>query len=192
MLRDRRSACLVTVMAFVRPLQALKSSQAVTSICRRSISAAPTLDVTIYKSSAKSSGRTGRAWSLPDSGGRHGELNVKLEKHPDHGIPGGKGGATNPEELLAAGYAACFNDSLQFIAYANKIECGDSDTTVTVAFGVTDTGVGLGVTIDVSVEGVNDTVADDLATKAHSFCPFSKAIAGNISVEVRATGRGAQ
>ena len=139
-----------------------------------------TLNKVIFTSTCKSTGREGKVESVGDSGS---SLSLDLEKHTDHG---GKGGATNPEELFAAGYSACFNGALQFMAAQNKIECGPSTTTAAVQFGVTDDGVGLAVKLNVEVEGVDQATADQLASLAHGFCPYSKAVSGNIAVDVSA------
>ena len=82
----------------------------------------------------------------------------------------------------APGYSSCFNGALQFQAAQHKIKCGPSLTTAAVSFGTTDTGVGLSVKLSVLVEGVQPAVAFQLADLAHAFCPYSKAIDGNIEV----------
>ena len=140
------------------------------------------LNKVIFTSTCKSTGREGTVESIGDSGSG---LSLNLEMHKDHG---GKGGATNPEELFAAGYSACFNGALQFMAAQNKIECGPSTTTAAVQFGTTDSGVGLAVQLSVEIEGVDQATADQLAALAHDFCPYSKATSGNIDVAVTAAG----
>ena len=141
------------------------------------------LDKVIFTSTCKSTGRDGKVESIGDSGSG---LSLNLELHKDHG---GKGGATNPEELFAAGYSACFNGALQFMAAQNKIECGPSTTTAAVQFGTTtEGGVGLAVQLSVEIEGVDQATADQLAALAHDFCPYSKATSGNIDVDVTAAG----
>merc|ERR1711970_1253000 len=64
-----------------------------------------------------------REGTVKSSGEHHGNLNLKLEKHPGHG---GKGGGTNPEELFALGYAACFNGAMRLCAEKNGITIGES------------------------------------------------------------------
>ena len=98
----------------------------------------------------------------------------------------GAGGATNPEELFAAGYSACFNGALQHMAATHEIKCGASFTTAAVDFGLTDGGVGLAVALSVEVEDVDAATATKLADLAHAFCPYSKAVEGNIAVSVAA------
>ena len=138
---------------------------------RRSITS---LNKVIFTSSCESSGREGIVRSIDTN-----NLELKLAKHTDHG---GDGDGTNPEELFAAGYSSCFNGALQFQAAQHKIKCGPSLTTAAVSFGTTDTGVGLSVKLSVLVEGVQPAVAFQLADLAHAFCPYSKAIDGNIEV----------
>jgi len=120
-------------------------------------------------------------------------LDLKLEKHTDHG---GKGGATNPEELFAAGYSACFNGALRLVADKNGIKIGDSTVTADCSLGVVSqevTGgvplrVGIAVKIHAKVAGVeDDAAAQKVADLAHEFCPYSRATRGNIDVEVVGT-----
>ena len=140
------------------------------------------LNKVIFTSQCKSTGREGTVESVGDS---NSGLSLTLEKHTDHG---GKGGATNPEELFAAGYSACFNGALQFMAAQHKIDCGDSVTTAAVDFGTTESGVGLAVRLSVEIQGVDQSTADRLAALAHDFCPYSNATRGNIDVDVTALG----
>ena len=135
------------------------------------------LNQVIFTSACESMGRVGVVRSEGDSGSN---LELKLEKHPSHG--GGKGSATNPEELFAAGYSSCFNGALQHQAVQHNIPCGPSTTTAEVSFGTTDSGVGIAVQLFVKVENVQPAVAFQLADLAHAFCPYSKAIDGNIEV----------
>merc|ERR1711865_518855 len=103
---------------------------------------AESLNKVVFTSTCQSTGREGTVKSVGDSGSG---LDLKLEKHVGHG---GKGAATNPEELFAAGYSACFNGALQFMANKHEISCGPSSTTAAVDFGLTDSGVGLAVKIN--------------------------------------------
>ena len=72
------------------------------------------------------------------------------------------------------------------MAGKHEIECGPSTTEAAVDFGLTDSGVGLAVTLTTSIEGVDQDTADKLAALAHDFCPYSKATRGNIDVTVTA------
>jgi osmotically inducible protein OsmC len=101
---------------------------------------------------------------------------------------GGAGGAlSNPEQLFAAGYAACFHSALKLVAQQKKIAIADTAVTADVGIGPNDAG-GFGLTVALSVEiaGVDQAVADDLVAAAHQVCPYSNATRGNIDVTVEA------
>lgn len=110
-----------------------------------------------------------------------GVLDVKL------GVPkemGGAGGAvTNPEQLFAAGYSACFLGALKFVASKEKVKIPD-DASIegTVGIGAIPTGFGIEVQLDISLPGIERSVAEDLVKKAHVVCPYSNATRGNIDV----------
>jgi len=97
---------------------------------------------------------------------------------------GGPGGALpNPEELFAAGYAACFHSALKGVARRQKITLTDTAITVDVGIGPRDQGgYGLTVTIEAEVPGVDEATAKDLIEKAHHVCPYSNATRGNVDV----------
>lgn len=102
---------------------------------------------------------------------------------------GGRGGATNPEQLFAAGYAACFHSALRAVARRGGARIGD-DTTVTARVGIGDNGAGgfgLAVELVASLPGLEQAQAEDLVAQAHQVCPYSNATRGN--VEVRLTTR---
>lgn len=104
---------------------------------------------------------------------------------------GGAGGLfTNPEQLFAAGYAACFHSALRLVAREAKVTLGD-DTTINakVGIGPNDKGEGfsLEVTLVAHLPGLDQAAADELAAKAHQVCPYSNATRGNIDVHVSAT-----
>ena len=97
---------------------------------------------------------------------------------------GGKGGAyTNPEQLFAAGYSACFGGALNLVALKSKIRLKDSSVTAVVGIGKTDDGgLGLEVTMKASMPGIEKAQALELLEKAHQVCPYSIATRGNIEV----------
>lgn len=100
---------------------------------------------------------------------------------------GGKDGdeATNPEQLFAAGYAACFHGALLFIARQDKIAVTGSTVTAKVTIGSVEAGgFGLAVTLEVSLPDVDEDHAQSLVGKAHMACPYSRATRRNIEVEV--------
>lgn len=96
---------------------------------------------------------------------------------------GGTGGATNPEQLFAAGYAACFHSALRLVAKSEGVDLGDSAVSATVSLGSIDGG-GFGLAVELDVH-IPDTTHDDalaLAEKAHAVCPYSNATRGNVDV----------
>jgi osmotically inducible protein OsmC len=96
---------------------------------------------------------------------------------------GGAGGGTNPEELFAAGYAACFQSALGVVGRRQKVDTSGSTVTASVTIGTIDSGgYGLAVAIDVSLPGTEAAVASELVNAAHQVCPYSNATRGNIEV----------
>jgi osmotically inducible protein OsmC len=96
---------------------------------------------------------------------------------------GGAGGArSNPEQLFAAGYAACFQSALGAVARGEGTSVDDSTVTGRVGIGRDDTGFGIQVELVVSIPGVERSHAEALVTKAHELCPYSKATRGNVEV----------
>ena len=96
---------------------------------------------------------------------------------------GGAGGATNPEQLFAAGYAACFHSALKLVAGKEKADMTDSAVSATVELGMLDKGgFGLGVALDVLIPNVAKSDAERLVAAAHEVCPYSNATRGNIDV----------
>jgi osmotically inducible protein OsmC len=93
---------------------------------------------------------------------------------------------SNPEQLFAAGYAACYDGALNLIASKKNKEI-DSTITADVSFlkDPSDNGFKIGVTLNVEIKGVSQTEAEELAEAAHQFCPYSKATRGNIDVEIK-------
>ncbi|WP_292910708.1 organic hydroperoxide resistance protein [Niveispirillum sp.] len=121
-------------------------------------------------------GRDGRATS------DDGLLDVKLAPPKELG---GAGGATNPEQLFAAGYTACFIGAMKFVGGRDKIAVpANVSVTANVSIGPReDEGFGLAVKLNVSLPGLDKEVAEDLVARAHKVCPYSHATKGNISVE---------
>ena len=100
---------------------------------------------------------------------------------------GGPGQGSNPEQLFALGYSACFNSALEHMMKEEKVS-GKSQVTATVELhsDPTDGGFKLAVKLDVGIEGQDEATTKELAEKAHAFCPYSKATSGNIDVTVTA------
>ncbi|MEV6097261.1 organic hydroperoxide resistance protein [Nocardia sp. NPDC051981] len=98
---------------------------------------------------------------------------------------GGNGLGTNPEQLFAAGYAACFHSALRTVARSLKANVDDSAVGAKVGIGPNDAGgFGLAVTLEVSLPHLTLDEAQALADKAHQVCPYSNATRGNIEVDV--------
>ncbi|MFI5714315.1 organic hydroperoxide resistance protein [Nocardia sp. NPDC051750] len=101
---------------------------------------------------------------------------------------GGNGDGANPEQLFAAGYAACFHSALQLIARTKKVELGDSSVGARVGIGPNGSGgFGLAVTLEVVIPTLERAAAQELADAAHAVCPYSNAVRGNIDVDILVT-----
>ena len=101
---------------------------------------------------------------------------------------GGSGDGTNPEQLFAAGYAACFHSALQLVAREAKTSLGESSVGAQVHFGPNDGGgFGLEVTLEVVIPDLPHDQAVELSNKAHQVCPYSNATRGNIDIELKVT-----
>jgi Ohr subfamily peroxiredoxin len=99
---------------------------------------------------------------------------------------GGSGGGANPEQLFAAGYAACFHSALRLVGSQAKANVNDSAVGAKVGIGsTTGGGFGLTVVLEVTLPHLPEDEAQALADKAHQVCPYSNATRGNIDVEVR-------
>ncbi|WP_433664442.1 organic hydroperoxide resistance protein [Nocardia sp. CA-128927] len=98
---------------------------------------------------------------------------------------GGSGEGTNPEQLFAAGYAACFHSALRLVGKQAKANIDDSAVGAKVGIGPNDAGgFGLAVALEVSLPHLSREEAQALADKAHQVCPYSNATRGNIDVNV--------
>ncbi|MGK4187874.1 Ohr family peroxiredoxin [Kocuria koreensis] len=100
---------------------------------------------------------------------------------------GGSGQGSNPEQLFAAGYAACFHSALQMVAKADHKKLGDSAVGARVSIGKEGEGFGLSVVLEVVVPDLPVEESRELAEKAHQVCPYSRATRGNIDVELEVT-----
>lgn len=132
-----------------------------------------------YETKAKATGgRDGTAETLS------GSLKLKLSTPKELGGAGGEG--NNPEELFAAGYAACFIGALKFVGGQEKVAI-PADTSITSTVGIgprSEGGFGLEVALEVTLPGVEKSVAEDLVAKAHQVCPYSNATRNNIDVKL--------
>jgi Ohr subfamily peroxiredoxin len=105
-------------------------------------------------------------------------------------VLGGKGDGqgTNPEELFAAGYAACFESAIRLVARQNDIELGDVSVTAEVSIGKDGDGFALATRIRGHLPGMDRARAEELMQRAHAACPYSKATRGNLPVELVVEG----
>lgn len=112
-----------------------------------------------------------------------GRLSVALST--PKALGGNDGPGTNPEQMFAAGYSACFLGALKFVARAAKVALPET-TTVTGAVGIgpIPTGFGIQVALTIAAPGVDKPVLEDLVAKAHVVCPYSNATRGNIQVDL--------
>jgi Ohr subfamily peroxiredoxin len=116
-----------------------------------------------------------------------GRLDVDLDVPAEMGGSGGPG--TNPEQLFAVGYAACFQSALLRIASGRKLDLTGSRITARVGIGpVHDGGFGLAVALDLDAPGIDPEEASLLMERAHEACPYSRATRGNIDVTLAASG----
>ncbi|MFF5704390.1 organic hydroperoxide resistance protein [Streptomyces sp. NPDC012794] len=97
---------------------------------------------------------------------------------------GGSGAGTNPEQLFAAGYSACFQGALSVAARNENLDVTGSTVTAEVGIGKNDDGFGIIVKLTASIPTVDAATAKDLVEKADQICPYSKATRGNITVEL--------
>ncbi len=123
-------------------------------------------------------------------GGRNGHVKsddgvIDMDVRMPKGLGGDGGNYTNPEQLFAAAYSACYDGALNLVARMERIKHEGTKVTANVAIGKeTDGGLGLSVVLDIEVKGVDKAVAEELAQKAHQVCPYSKATRNNIDVKL--------
>jgi lipoyl-dependent peroxiredoxin len=134
----------------------------------------PHIEKVLYTAQAHTTG--GRDGASRTSDGR---LDIKLSS------PGGPGTGTNPEQLFAAGWSACFIGAMGVAAREQKVRLpAETAIDAEVDLGMTDGGYLLRARLNVSVPGVEPAVARAIVDAAHQICPYSKATRGNIDVEI--------
>jgi Ohr subfamily peroxiredoxin len=123
-------------------------------------------------------GRDGRAYTEDET------FDLEMSTPKELGGTGGSG--TNPEQLFAAGYSACFLSALKLVGSKRKIDiAADSSVSATVGIGPNGQGgFGLVVQLSASLPGVERTTAEQLVAEAHQICPYSNAIRGNVDVHI--------
>jgi lipoyl-dependent peroxiredoxin len=132
----------------------------------------------IYTAVATANGRDGRAVSSD------GQLDLKLAFPP---ALGGDGNGTNPEQLFAAGYAACYASTLGVVGREAKVDTGEISVTAEVGIGKDEADGGFAISAVLRVrlpEHLRDEAGRKLVEQAHAACPYSKATRGNIPVEL--------
>ncbi|KDM91070.1 organic hydroperoxide resistance protein [Photobacterium galatheae] len=134
----------------------------------------------LYSTKATSTGGRDGASQTED-----GKLKVQLSTPKELGGAGGSG--TNPEQLFAAGYSACFIGAMKFVAARDGIKL-PNEPSVTAQVGIGENPKGVGFAIDVELHialpGLDRDAATQLADKAHEVCPYSNATRGNVRVEL--------
>jgi Ohr subfamily peroxiredoxin len=133
---------------------------------------------TLYTAEALATGE-GRDGHGRSSDGRL-DLDLAIPKEM-----GGSGNGTNPEQLFAVGYAACFHSALRLVAGQAKADVTDSSVGARVSIGQIDNGgFGLAVELEVTLPNLDHDTAVELTEKAHQVCPYSNATRGNIDVKL--------
>ncbi|MBV8380417.1 MAG: organic hydroperoxide resistance protein [Paucibacter sp.] len=133
------------------------------------------LEKVLYTAHATSTGgRDGK------SATSDGQISVQLALPKEMG---GNGAGTNPEQLFAMGYSACFIGAMKFVAGQKKVALpADTSITADVGIGPIPTGFGIQATLHIKVPGVAREVVEDIVQAAHIVCPYSNATRGNIDV----------
>jgi osmotically inducible protein OsmC len=126
-------------------------------------------------------------------GGRNGHtqsddglVSVDLSVPKAMGGPG-KPGTTTPEDLFAAGYAACFGGACEFMGVQLKLKPSSVEVKTSVGIGKIPTGFGLTVHLDVKVGGLSQADAEKVVAAGHALCPYSNAVKGNVDVTYKVT-----
>lgn len=132
----------------------------------------------LYRATATATGgRDGRATSAD------GEIDLRLTTPRELG--GGGGAGTNPEQLFAAGYSACFIGAMKFVAARDKLKMpADASIQGTVGIGLIPNGFGIEVDLEIRLPGLDREAAQELVNRAHIVCPYSNATRNNIDVRL--------
>lgn len=136
------------------------------------------LQEVVYTAKATATG--GREGSAKSDDGR---LDVALST--PKGLGGDDGQGTNPEQLFAAGYAACFIGALKFVAAQEELKLPqEPQINSEVSIGPIEGGFGIAVKLAIALGDLDKTAAQDLVNKAHQVCPYSNATRGNVDVQL--------
>jgi osmotically inducible protein OsmC len=136
------------------------------------------IEKVLYRATANATGgRDGRATSAD------GQVDLRLTTPRELGGAGGTG--TNPEQLFACGYSACFLGAMKFVAARDKLAMpADAGVQGTVGIGAIPAGFGIEVDLQVSLPGMDRATAEQLVERAHGVCPYSNATRNNIDVRL--------
>jgi len=136
----------------------------------------------LYTAEANVTGARANGHGVSSDGALEVELRLPTEM-------GGEGGGTNPEQLFAVGYAACFEGALGVVAAREKAEAGDVSIDSKVSLITTEErGYNVAVELHVTMPSVEDSLAVELVRAAHAVCPYSNATRGNVDVALTANG----
>jgi Ohr subfamily peroxiredoxin len=134
---------------------------------------------TIYTATATASGDGRNGHASSEDGALDVDVRIPVEM-------GGPGGATNPEQLFAAGYAACFHSALKVVGKADNADLAGTEVSASVSIGAREEGgFGLAVELDVYAPNLDRDTALALVEKAHQVCPYSNATRGNVEVALK-------
>ncbi len=111
-----------------------------------------------------------------------GKLDLKLSK------PGGDGQGTNPEQLFACGYSACFGGAIDAVAKSQGVNISEVKVQADVSLHKDDNAFSISVVINATLAGVDQPTAEKIVAAAHQVCPYSKATRGNIEVVLKVSG----
>lgn len=125
--------------------------------------------------------------------GRHGkgrsdDGRLSVDLSVPKGLGGDDGPGTNPEQLFAVGYAACFHGALKKVARESKAAIEGSTVEAAVSLGKSEGGLDIAVQLTVTVPGMGQAEAAELVEAAHQVCPYSRATRGNVEVTLTAVG----
>jgi Ohr subfamily peroxiredoxin len=137
----------------------------------------------LYKAQATVSGGRAQGRGSTSDGVLDVDLRLPVEM-------GGEGGGTNPEQLFAVGYAACFEGALGVVGRQTGVETDDASIDSTVSLVIADSGAyTVAVELDVTLPSVDDDQAVEVVRSSHQVCPYSNATRGNIDIKLTANGR---
>lgn len=135
---------------------------------------------TMYTAQATVTGEGRKGHGRTDDGRLEVDLSVPK------GVGGDDGPGTNPEQLFAVGYGACFHGALRKVAGESGTRIGESTVEAQVGLGKSEEGLDIAVELTVTIAGVDQATAEQLVENAHQVCPYSRATRGNIEVNLTA------